>query len=291
MSLAIRRNGVPFGAAWLSQVTLADITATTTFPDSLALGSMLEVSIQVLSAQSMTVTPGFELCDMQGTLVDSSALVARRYGTPVGIVSMTLPGEQAGELRYFVGRASAGLLQPGQYQLTVTFTAGVSAVAGVSGTVPFAMTTHLLQVLPPEQPGLLIVDPSPLGAAVSIDGVSQPLLTPCAVPTTPGPHLVQLLEAGSAPFEVTVDTSAVPVTLIGPTLTPLAAVPVVLAPSPVNLDFGVLTAGAGVTGQLMVQMNGADPVQGVVTTSANWIRVSPLSFDGSQVFTVGIDAR
>ncbi|MCX6084105.1 MAG: stalk domain-containing protein, partial [Caldiserica bacterium] len=164
-------------------------------------------------------------------------------------------------------------------------------MAGVSGTVPFAMTTHLLQVLPPEQPGLLIVDPSPLGAAVAIDGVSQPLLTPCAVPTTPGPHLVQLLEAGSAPFEVTVDTSAVPVTLIGPTLTPLAAVPVVLAPSPVNLDFGVLTAGAGVTGQLMVQMNGADPVQGVVTTSANWIRVSPLSFDGSQVFTVGIDAR
>jgi len=53
----------------------------------------------------------------------------------------------------------------------------------------------------------------------------------------------------------------------------------------------VLKAGAGVTGQLILQMNGAGPVQGIVSTSANWIRVSPLTFDGSQAFTVGIDAR
>ena len=292
MSLAVRRNGAPFGAAWLSQVTIADITATATFPDSVALGNVLEVPIQVSGTdESMTVTPGFELRDMQGNLVDSSALVARRYGTPVGIVSMTIPGEQAGELRYFVGRTAAGILQPGPYQLIVTFTAGAAAVAGVSGTAPFATTTHLLQVLPPVQPGLLIVDPLPLGAAISIDGVSLPLLTPCAVPTTPGPHLVQLMEASSAPLEVTVDTSADFVTLVAPTLTPVTAVPVVLAPSPVNLDFGVLKAGAGVTGQLMIQMNGLAPAQGVVATSANWIRVSPLTFDGSQAFTVGIDAR
>lgn len=291
MSLAMRKNGAPFGAPWLSQVTLADITATATFPDSVALGSVLEVPIQVSSTQSMTVTPGFELRDMQGNLVDSSTLVARRYGTPVGISPVTLPDQQAGELRYFVGRTAAGILQPGPYQLTVTFSAGVSAVAGVSGTVPFAMTTHLLQVLPPAQPGLLIVDPLPLGAMVSIDGVSQSLLTPCAVATTPGSHVVQLIENNCAPFEARVDTSVAPVTLIGPTLTPVATVPVVLAPSPVNLDFGVLKAGAGVTGQLMVQMNGAAPVQGVVSTSANWIRVSPLTFDGSQAFTVGIDAR
>ena len=291
MSLAVRRNGAPFGAAWLSQVTIADITATATFPDSVALGNVLEVPVQVSSTESMTVTPGFELRDMQGNLVDSSALVARRYGTPVGISPVTLPGQQAGELRYFVGRTAAGILQPGPYQLIVTFAAGAAAVAGVSGTVPFATTTHLLQVLPPVQPGLLIVDPLPLGAAISIDGVSLPLLTPCAVPTPPGPHLVQLMEASSAPFEVTVDTSADLVTLVAPTLTPVTAVPVVLVPLPVNLDFGVLKAGAGVTGQLMVQVNGSAGVQGVVSTSANWIRVSPLTFDGSQAFTVGIDAR
>ena len=291
LSLAMRRNGSPFGAVWLSQVTLADMSATATFSDSVVLGSVLEVPIQVSSTQPMTVTPGFELRDMQGSLVDSSTLVARRYGTPVGIVSTTVPGEQAGGLRYFVGRTDAGLFQPGQYQLTVTFTAGASAVAGVSGTVPFATTTHLLQVLPPEQPGLLIVDSLPLGAAVSMDGVSLPLLTPCAVPTVPGPHLVQLIEASSAPFEVIVDTSAVPVTLIGPTLTPVATVSVVLTSSPVNLDFGVLTAGAGVTGQLILQVAGIGVSQGVVATSANWIRVSPLTFDGSQAFTVGVDAR
>ena len=73
--------------------------------------------------------------------------------------------------------------------------------------IPFTSTTRVLQVLPPGQPGLLIVDSVPLGAAVSIDGVIQPLLTPCAVATVPGPHLVQLTAAGSAPFEVTVDTS------------------------------------------------------------------------------------
>jgi hypothetical protein len=292
MSLAMLKNGAPFGAAWLSQVTVADMTATATFPDSVALGSVLEVPIQVSGAdESMTVTPSFELRDMQGNLVDSSALVARRYGTPVGIASLELPSEQTGELRYFVGRTVAGLLQPGQYQLTVSFAAGASATPGVAGTVSFAVVTHLLQVLPPVQPGLLIVDSSPLGAAVSIDGVSLPLLTPCAVPTMPGVHVVQLMEASSAPFEVTVDTSANPVTLIGPTLTPVTTVPVVLAPSPVNLDFGVLKAGAGVTGQLMVQMSGSAAVQGVVSTSANWIRVSPLTFDGSQMFTVGIDAR
>ena len=38
-------------------------------------------------------------------------------------------------------------------------------------------------------------------------------------------------------------------------------------------------------------MTGVGTSQGVVSTSANWIRVSPLTFDGSQAFTVGIDAR
>ncbi|MCX6063033.1 MAG: stalk domain-containing protein [Caldiserica bacterium] len=292
ISLAMRKNSSPFGAAWLSQVTVADIVASATVPDSVTLGAVLDVSTQVSSPESMVVTPGFELRDMQGTLVDSSALVARRYGTPVGIVSMTTPIEQTGGLRYFVGGTAAGLLQPGQYQLTVSFAAGASADAGVSGTVPFATTTSLLTVLPPEQPGLLIVDSVPLGAVVSVDGVTQPALTtPCALPTLPGPHVVQITEANSSPFEAVVDTSAAPATLVVPTLTPVAAIPVALSPSPVNLDFGVLKAGAGVTGQLVVQMNGLAPVQGVVATSANWIRVSPLTFDGSQAFTVGVDAR
>ena len=291
LSLAMRRNGSPFGAAWLSQVTLVDIAATATVPDSALLGSMLEVPILVSGTQSMTVTPSFELRDMQGSLIDSSALVARRYGTPAGIVSMTIPGEQTGGIRYFLGRTAVGILQPGPYQLTVTFISGASAMAGVSSALAFATTTHLLQVLPPEQPGLLIVDSLPLGAAVSIDGVSQPLPTPCAVPTTPGPHLVQLTEASSAPFETTVDTAAAPVTLVGPTLTPMATIPVVLTPAPINLDFGVLKAGVGVTGQLILQVTGIGVSQGVVSTSTNWIRVSPLTFDGSQAFTVGIDAR
>ena len=291
LSLAMSKNGSPFGAVWLSQVTVADIVASATVPASVTLGSVLDVSTQASSTQSMTVTPGFELRDMQGTLVDSSTLVARRYGTPVGIVSMTTPVEQTGGLHYFVGGTGSGLLQPGTYQLTVSFAAGASAVPGVSGTVPFATTTSLLTVLPPEQPSLLIVDSVPLGAAVSVDGVIQPVLTPCAIPTTPGSHVVQLSEANYAPFEVAVDTSAAPATLVAPTLTPVAAIPVTLSPSPVNLDFGVLKAGAGVTGQLVLQMNGTAPVQGVVTTSANWIRVSPLTFDGSQAFTVGVDAR
>lgn len=291
LSLAMCRNGSPFGAAWLSQVTLVDVAATATVPDSALLGSMLEVPILVFGTQSVTVTPGFELRDMQGSLVDSSALVARRYGTPAGIVSMTIPGEQTGGICYFLGRTAVGILQPGPYQLTVTFTSGASATAGVSSAFAFATTTHLLQVLPPEQPGLLIVDSLPLGAAVSIDGVSQLLPTPCAVPTTPGPHLVQLTEASSAPFETTVDTAAAPVTLVGPTLTPVATIPVVLTPAPINLDFGVLKAGVGVTGQLILQVTGIGVSQGVVSTSTNWIRVSPLTFDGSQAFTVGIDAR
>jgi hypothetical protein len=207
------------------------------------------------------------------------------------MAAITMPDQQTGEIRYFPGRTAAGLLQPGQYELTVTFTAGASPVGGVIGAVPFASVTHVVQVAAPAQPGLIIVDSSPVGATVSVDGVVQPLLTPCAVATVPGSHVVQLSESTSAPYETTVDTSAAPVTLVGPTLTPLAAGAVSLTPSPVNLDFGVLKAGAGVTGQLAVQVNGALPVQGVVSTSANWIRVSPLTFSGSQSFTVGIDAR
>jgi len=291
LSLVMRRNGSPFGAAWLTQVTLVDIAATAIVPDSALLGSMLEVPILVSGTQLMTVTPGFELRDMQGSLVDSSALVARRYGSTAGIVPMTVPGEQTGGIRYFLGRTGAGLLQPGPYQLTVTFIAGAADVAGVSGTVPFATTTHLLQVLPPDQPGLLIVDSLPLGAVVLIDGVSQPLPTPCTVSTTPGLHLVQLVESASVPFELTVDTSAAPVTLIAPTLTPVVVTPFTLTPSPINLDFGVLKAGVGVTGQLILQVTGISVSRGIVSTSANWIRVSPLTFDGSQAFTVGIDAR
>lgn len=291
MSLVMRKSGVPFGAAWLSQVTIADISVTAAVPDSIVLGTVLTVPILVSSAQPMTVTPGFELRDMGGNLIDSSTLVAGRYGTPAGTVAVTTPGEQAGEVRYFVGGTTAGVLQAGPYQLTMTFTAGSSAVAGVAGMIPFTSTTRVLQVLPPGQPGLLIFDAVPLGAAVSIDGVIQPLLTPCAAATVPGPHLVQLTAAGYAPFEVTVDTSMAPVTLVSPTMMPAATVPVALVPSPVNLDFGVLKAGAGITGQLLVQMSGTTSLQGVVTTSANWIRVSPLTFDGSQAFTVGIDAR
>ena len=291
MSLTMRRNGAVFGAAWQSQAIVADVTAAAMCPDSVTLGSVLDVPIQVSGTQSMIVTPSLELRDMQGNLVDSSALVASRYGMPVGIVSLELPDEQTGDLRYFVGRTAAGLLQPGQYQLTVTFTAGVSATPGVAGTVPFAAVTHLLQVLPVDQPGMLIVDSSPLGAAVSIDGVVQPVVTPCAVQTVPGVHAVRMTEASSMPFETGVDTSAAPVTLVAPTLAPVTPVPIVMILSPVNLDFGVLKAGVGVTGQLMVQVSGSASVQGVVSTSANWIRVSPLIFNGSQMFTVGIDAR
>jgi hypothetical protein len=292
LSLTMRKNGSPFGAAWVSQVSVAVMTASATIPDTVVLGSVLSVPITVSSNQAMTVTPGFELRDQQGNLVDSSAAVSGRYsGTAVGIPALALPGQQTGEIRYFAGRTAAGLLQPGQYQLTVTFTAGTSSVGGVVGTVPFASVTHSLQVLVPGQPGLVIVDSSPMGASVSVDGVAQPLLTPCAVQTVPGPHVIQLGESSSAPFGATVDTSAAPVTLVGPTLTPVTASSVALTPLPVNLDFGVLKAGAGVTGQLVLLANGAMPVQGIVSTSADWIRVSPLTFDGSQSFTVGIDAR
>jgi hypothetical protein len=291
LSLVMRRNGSPFGAAWLTQVTLVDIAATAIVPDSALLGSMLEVPILVSGTQPVTVTPGFELRDMQGSLIDSSALVAQRYGSAAGFVPMTIPGEQTGGIRYFLGRTGTGLLQAGPYQLTVTFIAGAAGVAGVSGTVPFATTTHLLQVFPPDQPGLLIVDSLPLGAVVSIDGVLQPLPTPCTVSTTPGLHLVQLVESASVPFQLTVDTSTDPVTLVAPTLTPVVVTSITLIPAPINLDFGVLKAGVGVTGQLTLQATGVGVSQGVVSTSANWIRVSPLTFDGSQAFTVGIDAR
>jgi len=292
LSLTMRKNGSPFGAAWVSQVSVAAVTASAAIPDTVTLGSILSVPVAVASSQPMTVTPGFELRDPQGNLVDSSAAVAARYGgVPVGIPALALPDEQTGEIRYFAGRTAAGLLQPGQYQLTLTFTAGTSSVGGVVGTVPFASVTHGVQVVAPEQPGLVIVDSSPLGATVSVDGLAQPLPTPCAVQTVPGPHVVQLSESSSAPFETTVDTSAASVALVAPTLMALAATAVTLAPAPVNLDFGVLKAGAGVTGQLVLQVDGAMPVQGIVSTSANWIRVSPLTFSGSQSFTVGIDAR
>jgi hypothetical protein len=292
LSVTMRKSGSPFGAAWVSQVSVAAVTASAIIPDTVVLGSVLSVPVTVSSDQLMTVTPGFELRDQLGNLVDSSVAVARRYGgMSVGVAAITLPDEQTSEIRYFVGRTAAGLLQPGQYQLTVTFTAGTSPVSGVAGTVPLTSITHALQVLAPEQTGLLVVDSSPLGAMVSIDGIPQPLLTPCAVQTAPGPHMLQLAESSSAPFETSVDTSAAPVTLVAPILTPVAASVVTLTPSPVNLDFGVLKAGAGVTGQLVLQADGSMPAQGIVSTSTNWIRVSPLTFDGSQSFTVGIDAR
>jgi len=291
LSLAMRRDGVPFGAAWTAQLAVAGVTATASIPDAVAVGGVLSVPLQVVGSDAMTVTPSFELRDAQGVLVDSSVMVARRYGSPVGVASLELPGEQTGELRYFMGRTVAGLLQPGQYQLTVSFAAGVSNSPGVMGTVPFAVVTHLLQVLPADQPGTLIVDSAPLGATVSVDGVDQLVVTPCAMQTTPGVHVVQIAEASSVPFETTVDTAAAPVTLVGPTLTAMAAAPVLLVPAPINLDFGVLKAGAGVTGQLILQVTGICASRGVVSTSANWIRVSPLTFDGSQAFTVGIDAR
>ena len=291
LSLAMRRDGAPFGAAWTAQLAVAGVTATASIPDAVAVGGVLSVPLQVVGSDAMTVTPSFELRDAQGVLVDSSVMVARRYGSPVGVGSLELPGEQTGELRYFMGRTVAGLLQPGQYQLTVSFAAGVSNAPGVMGTVPFAVVTHLLQVLPADQPGTLIVDSAPLGATVSVDGADQLVVTPCAIQTTPGVHVVQIAEASSVPFETTVDTAAAPVTLVGPTLTPMAAAPVLLVPAPINLDFGVLKAGVGVTGQLILQVTGTCASRGVVSTSANWIRVSPLTFDGSQAFTVGIDAR
>ena len=291
MVLSMTKQGAVFGAGWSAQATVVEITAMAAIPDSVALGGVLDVPVQVSCTQPLTVTPAFELRDMQETLVDSSALVAQRYGAPIGIAPLTLPAQFSGDLQYFVGRTASGLLPPGQYQLTVSFTACASAVPGVAGTVPFASITHVLQVLPPVQPGLLIVDTVPPGATVSIDGTAQQTPTPLAVPTVPGLHVVQVTAANSVPFAATVDTSTVPVTLVAPVLTPVAAVPVTLTPSPVNLDFGVLKAGAGVTGQLTLQMNGTSGVQGVVSTSANWIRVSPLTFDGSQAFTVGVDGR
>jgi len=291
MTLSMTRNGAVFGAGWQAQATIVDITATAVIPDSVVQGSSVDVPVQVSSTQPLTVTPSFELRDMQGTLVDSSALVARRYGMAVGIAPVILPRQQSGDVRYFAGATAAGLLQPGQYQLTVSFTAGVSALEGVSGTLPFASITHPLQVLPAGQPGLLIVDSVPMGASVSVDGSVQPAMTPCAVPTVPGLHVVQVAAANMAPFAATVDTSAAPVTLVAPTLTPVSPTAVILTPSPINLDFGVLKAGAGVTGQVTLQMNGTAGVQGIVSASANWIRVSPLTFDGSQAFTVGVDGR
>ncbi|MGB9666740.1 MAG: stalk domain-containing protein, partial [Candidatus Cryosericum sp.] len=291
MVLSMTRKGAVFGAGWLAQATVVDITATATVPDSVVQGTTLDVPIQASSTQPLTITPSFELRDMQGALVDSSSLVARRYGAAVGIVPAVLPDQQAGDVRYFIGGAPAGLLQPGQYQLTISFTAGIAGVAGVSGTMPFASITHPLQVLPSAQPGLLIVDSVPIGASVSLDGTIQPAVSPCAIPTVPGLHVVQVTAGTMAPFAVTIDTSSAPVTLVAPQLTPTSTTPVTLTPSPVNLDFGVLKAGAGVTSQLTLQTSGIMAGQGVVSASANWIRVSPLTFDGSQTFTVGVDGR
>lgn len=293
LSLAMRKGSSVFGAPWTAQLTVADVTAEPVMPTSVTLGDVVIIPFHITSRESMTVTPAFELRDAQGKLIESSEQLALQDGgTPVGLSSVTLPDENSGEIRFFAGDAAGGLLQPGTYQLTVRFSAGASATPGVSGTVAFASATHELQVLPPQTSGLLIVDSTPIGAAVSVDGVSQPLLTPCAVQTTPGTHTVQLAESHSAPYTATVDTSASPAAVLVAKLTPLAAASVVLAPSPVNLDFGVLKAGAGVTGQLVVRASGGNSgATGVVTTSANWIRVSPLTFTGSQSFTVGIDAR
>lgn len=292
VSLTMQKGLSAFGVAWTTQLTVSDIIAVPTMPESAVLGSVVSVPYRITGKDSMTVTPAFELRDVQGNLVESSEQVALKYGgTPVGLSSLTLPDEKTGEIRFFVGDITSGLLQPGEYELTVRFTAGASATPGVAGTVAFASATHKLQILAPSKPGLLIVDSSPVGAAVSVDGVSQPLLTPCAVQTTAGIHTVQLTEAHSASFSATVDTTAAPAALVTAKLVPLSSTPAVLNPSPVNLDFGVLKTGAGVTGQLIMRVTGSSGQSGVVSTSADWIRVSPLIFTGSQTFTVGIDAR
>ena len=287
-SLGMQRGGAAFGAAWFTQVTLADLNAAVTMPSQAALGSVVSVPFTVTGAGQLIVTPAFELRDTGGNLVDSSLQAFRRAGgTGVGCTS----GSQGGELRWFVGSTGAGLLNPGAYQLTVTLTAAATDTAGLSGTAPFFSVTAPLQVTAPAQPGLLMVDSTPAGASVAVDGVLQPLLTPCAVQTVPGTHTVDVTIAGYAPFQGTADTTQAPAALVQAPLSPATAQPPVLAATPASLDFGVLKAGAGVTGQLVLRMSGTAGTQGVVSASANWIRVSPLTFDGSGVFTVGIDAR
>ena len=288
LSLAMQHGGAGFGAAWSTQVTLADLSAAVTMPSQVTLGSLATVPFTVTGAGQLIVTPAFELRDAAGILVDSSLQASRRAGgTGAGGTS----GSQGGELRYFAGSTSAGLLSPGAYQLTVTLTAAAADTAGLAGTAPFFSVTAPLQVLAPPQPGLLVVDSTPAGATVAVDGIVQPTLTPCAVQTVPGSHAVDVTIAGYAPFQATADTTQSPAALVRASLAPVTVPPLVLAATPANLDFGVLKAGAGVTGQLILRMNGAPGTQGIVSTSANWIRVSPLTFDGSGVFTVGIDAR
>lgn len=292
LSITMTKGGSAFGAAWTSPCTVIDLTASAVIPDTILLGSTATIPVSVSSSQSVTVAAGFELRDERGMLVDSSAAVASRYGGAAsGIAVVQLPEQQAGEVRYFAARSPEGLLLPGSYTLSVTFAAGTSETAGVGGTVPFAVVTRTVQLVSPGLPGLVIVDASPPGAGVAVDGVVQPFQSPCAVPTTPGPHVIRVTSAASLPFETTVDTSATPMTLVTPILVPIDGAGVTLTPSSSNLDFGVLKAGAGTTERLVLLTAGTMSVQGVVATSANWIRVSPLTFDSSQSFTVGIDAR
>ena len=288
LSLAMQHGATAFGAAWFTQVTLADISAAVTMPSQVTLGSLVTVPFTVTGAGQLMVTPAFELRDASGSLADSSLQAFRRAGgTGAGATS----GSQGGELRFFAGSTGTGLLSPGTYQLTVTLTAAAADVGGLSGTTPFFTMTAPLQVLAPTQPGLLVVDSTPAGGSVAVDGIVQPTLTPCAVQTVPGSHTVDVTIAGYAPFQGTADTTQSPAALVRASLTPVTVQPLVLAATPANLDFGVLKAGAGVTGQLVLRMSGTPGRQGIVSTSANWIRVSPLTFDGSGVFTVGIDAR
>ena len=292
LSMTMTRGSNAFGATWMSSCTMIDIAASAAIPDTILLGSTVAIPVSVSSSQSVMVTTGFELRNERGTLVDGSVAVASRYGGAAsGIAVIQLPGQQTGEIRYFVARSPEGLLSPGIYSLSVTFAAGTSGTAGVGGTVPFAGVTRTVQLVAPGLPGLVIVDSSSPGAVVAVDGVVQPFQSPCALPTAPGPHVIVVTDAASLPFETTVDTAAAPVTLVTPTLVPIDDTGVTLAPSSSNLDFGVLKAGAGTTERLVLLTTGTMPAQGVVSTSANWIRVSPLIFDGSQSFTVGVDAR
>jgi hypothetical protein len=84
------------------------------------LGGMLVVSFQVTCAQALTITPAFDLRDAQGTLIDSSLLLAARHGGQApGVPMLTLPDQPAGELRYFVAGSDSRVLLPGAYELSV----------------------------------------------------------------------------------------------------------------------------------------------------------------------------
>jgi hypothetical protein len=184
------------------------------------------------------------------------------------------------------------VLLPGAYELSLSLLARNAGERCLEGMPAVYTSKHQLNVLPGSEPGLLLVDSSPRGAVVTIDGVAVAQATPCAIVTAPGLHAVTVVDPQMAPYAVTIDTSLAPATLMSVALVPLVPVPLVLTTSVPSIDVGALKAGVGITMPLQVIVTGGVvQATGVVTTSTNWIRVSPLTFTGSQQFTVGIDPR